>query len=127
MQFRRKCLRAGFQYGIKYNPLQSRYSGTDHLPSRTVSDGFYLHSTVLLSQYRSRSNLGKRNAHKISMAFDANSAITNTLGNNVVLPVPGCQIRKNVRLRLSIICDMIKGNESDVGNIDLELQAKRGN
>ena len=25
-----------------------------------------------------------------------------------------------------IICDMIKGNESDVGNIDLELQAKRG-
>ena len=25
------------------------------------------------------------------------------------------------------ICDMIKGNESDVGNIDFELQAKRGN
>ena len=24
------------------------------------------------------------------------------------------------------ICDMIKGNESDVGNIDFELQAKRG-
>ena len=24
------------------------------------------------------------------------------------------------------ICDMIKGNELDVGNIDLELQAKRG-
>ena len=24
-------------------------------------------------------------------------------------------------------CDMIKGNESDVGNIDFELQAKRGN
>ena len=23
------------------------------------------------------------------------------------------------------ICDMIKGNESDVGNIDFELQAKR--
>ena len=23
-------------------------------------------------------------------------------------------------------CDMIKGNESDVGNIDFELQAKRG-
>ena len=26
----------------------------------------------------------------------------------------------------SLICDMIKGNESDVGNIDFELQAKRG-
>ena len=25
-----------------------------------------------------------------------------------------------------LICDMIKGNESDVGNIDFELQAKRG-
>ena len=24
------------------------------------------------------------------------------------------------------ICDMIKGNESDVANIDFELQAKRG-
>ena len=24
------------------------------------------------------------------------------------------------------ICDMIKGNESDVGNIDFELQATRG-
>ena len=24
-------------------------------------------------------------------------------------------------------CDMIKGNESDVKNIDFELQAKRGN
>ena len=24
------------------------------------------------------------------------------------------------------ICDMIKGNESDVGNIDFKLQAKRG-
>ena len=24
------------------------------------------------------------------------------------------------------ICDMIKGNVSDVGNIDFELQAKRG-
>ena len=24
------------------------------------------------------------------------------------------------------ICDMIKGNESDVGNIDFELQAKLG-
>ena len=24
------------------------------------------------------------------------------------------------------ICDMIKGNESDVGKIDFELQAKRG-
>ena len=24
------------------------------------------------------------------------------------------------------ICDMIKGNESDVGNIDFELQAKKG-
>ena len=24
------------------------------------------------------------------------------------------------------ICDMIKGNESDVGNIDFELQAKIG-
>ena len=24
------------------------------------------------------------------------------------------------------ICDMIKRNESDVGNIDFELQAKRG-
>ena len=24
------------------------------------------------------------------------------------------------------MCDMIKGNESDVGNIDVELQAKRG-
>ena len=24
------------------------------------------------------------------------------------------------------ICDMIKGNESDVGNFDFELQAKRG-
>ena len=27
---------------------------------------------------------------------------------------------------LNNICDMIKGNESDVGNIDFELQAKRG-
>ena len=27
---------------------------------------------------------------------------------------------------MQIICDMIKGNESDVGNIDFELQAKRG-
>ena len=27
---------------------------------------------------------------------------------------------------LSNICDMIKGNESDVANIDFELQAKRG-
>ena len=25
-----------------------------------------------------------------------------------------------------MICDMIKGNESNVGNIVLELQAKRG-
>ena len=25
-----------------------------------------------------------------------------------------------------VICDMIKGNESDVGDIDFELQAKRG-
>ena len=24
------------------------------------------------------------------------------------------------------ICDMIKGNESDVGNTDFEFQAKRG-
>ena len=28
---------------------------------------------------------------------------------------------------LECICDMIKGNESDVGNIEFELQAKRGN
>ena len=28
--------------------------------------------------------------------------------------------------RFIYICDMIKGNESDVGNIDFELQAKRG-
>ena len=27
---------------------------------------------------------------------------------------------------LLIICDIIKGNESDVGNIDFELQAERG-
>ena len=27
---------------------------------------------------------------------------------------------------LTVICDMIKGNESDVGNIDFELQAKKG-
>ena len=27
---------------------------------------------------------------------------------------------------LFTICDMIKGNESDVGNIDFELQATRG-
>ena len=25
-----------------------------------------------------------------------------------------------------MVCDMIKGNESDVANIDFELQAKRG-
>ena len=28
--------------------------------------------------------------------------------------------------KVLIICDMIKGNESDVGNIDFKLQAKRG-
>ena len=27
---------------------------------------------------------------------------------------------------LKIICDIIKGNESDVGNTDFELQAKKG-
>ena len=27
---------------------------------------------------------------------------------------------------ISHICDMIKGNESDVGNTDFELQAERG-
>ena len=27
---------------------------------------------------------------------------------------------------LGYICDMIKGNESDVGNVDFKLQAKRG-
>ena len=30
------------------------------------------------------------------------------------------------RQRSSHICDMIKGNESNVGNIDLELKAKKG-
>ena len=29
-------------------------------------------------------------------------------------------------LIFTAICDMIKGNESDVGNIDFELQTKRG-
>ena len=30
------------------------------------------------------------------------------------------------RLLQQTVCDMIKWNESDVGNIDFELQAKRG-
>ena len=30
------------------------------------------------------------------------------------------------RIGMEVKCDMIKGNESDVGNIDFELQAKRG-
>ena len=30
------------------------------------------------------------------------------------------------RLQAATICDMIKGNESDVRNIDFELQAKIG-
>ena len=30
------------------------------------------------------------------------------------------------KVAINFICDMIKGNESDVGNIDFELQAKIG-
>ena len=35
-------------------------------------------------------------------------------------------IKKMVAALRMAICDMIKGNESDVENIDFELQAKRG-
>ena len=33
---------------------------------------------------------------------------------------------KDSKMTIFHICDMIKGNESDVGNIDFKLQAKRG-
>ena len=32
-------------------------------------------------------------------------------------------LSKHGKLTIMTICDMIKGNESDVGNIDFELQA----
>ena len=46
------------------------------------------------------------------------------LNSNFDLHILGYNIKK---FSNEIKCDMIKGNESDVGNIDFELQAKRGN
>ena len=37
----------------------------------------------------------------------------------------GCYLFGLVHVFEATICDMIKGNESDVANIDFELQAKR--
>ena len=51
------------------------------------------------------------------------SVTKHTANFNQFLYLP---VKYSAKLMITTICDMIKGNESDVGNIDLELQAKRG-